>query len=137
VFTPRDWMLTFGGSFHADMTYMTLVQHSLSQPEANWRDLVGFQGSGAYSNQMLNDAFARFVIDDRPHSYAMPVFLLSGRYDHQSDASVARGFFDKVSAPQKAFVWFEHSAHNPPFEEPKAFTDWISANVAPLGERGR
>jgi len=40
-----------------------------------------------------------------------------------------------IIAPTKAFVWFENSAHNPPFEEPKAFTDWVSDTVAPLGER--
>ena len=46
---------------------------------------------------------------------------------------MAHGFFERIAAPQKAFVWFENSAHNPPFEEPEAFTDWIARNVAPLG----
>jgi proline iminopeptidase len=135
VFTPRDWLETFGGAFHGDMTYMKLIGHSLGQREANWRDLAGFWGSGAYSNAMLQGEFARFVIDDRPHVFAVPVFLLSGRYDQQSEASVAYRFFEQVTAPRKAFVWFENSAHNPPFEEPKAFTDWVSNTVAPLGER--
>lgn len=135
VFTPRDWLETFGGAFHGDMTYMKLIAHSLGQGEANWRDLVAFRGSGAYSNQMLQTEFAHFVIDDRPHAFAIPVFLLSGRYDQQSEASVSHHFFEQVTAPRKAFVWFENSAHNPPFEEPKAFTDWISNTVAPLGDR--
>jgi len=137
VFTPRDWMEKLGGSFHADMGYMTLVARSLRQPETNWRDMVAFQSSGAYSNPMLMTEFSNFVIDDRPRTYAVPIFLLSGRYDEQSEASVARGFFDKITAPREAFVWFENSAHNPPFEEPRAFTDWISENIGPLGERSR
>jgi proline iminopeptidase len=135
VFTPRDWMEKLGGSFHGDMGYMTLVVRSLCQPETNWRDLVAFQSSAAYSNAMLLTEFSNFVIDDRPHTYAVPIFLLSGRYDQQSEASMARGFFDKVIAPRKAFIWFESSAHNPPFEEPKVFTDWLINTVAPLGER--
>jgi proline iminopeptidase len=135
VFTPRDLLEKFGGAFHGHMTYMALVRASLSQPEANWRDLDGFWNSPAYSNQMLQTEFANFVIDDRPHVFAVPIFLLSGRYDQQSEASVAHRFFEGVTAPQKGFVWFENSAHNPPFEEPKAFTDWISNNVAPLGDR--
>jgi hypothetical protein len=109
-FTPRDWIKTFGGSFHGPMTYRTLPGQSLGQREVNGRDLVGFQSSAAYSDQPVQTEFAHFVIDDRPHRF---------------------------TAPRTTFVWFENSAHNPPFEEPKAFTDWISRNVAPLGDRGR
>lgn len=134
VFTPRDWMAKLGGSFHADMDVMTLVGQSLRQPEINWRDVAAFQSSGAYTDPLTLGEFSRFVIDDRPHVYAMPVFLLSGRYDRQSEASVAHDFFGKITAPRKAFVWFENSAHNPPFEEPKAFTDWVDTTIAPLGE---
>ena len=135
IFTPRDWMATLGGSFHQPMTYMTLVSRSLGHSETNLRDFIAFNSSGAYSDEMTQGEFSRFRIDDRTHTYAVPVFLLSGRYDHQSDASVAREFFDKVQAPRKAFVWFENSAHNVPFEEPKAFTDWVIDTVGPLGER--
>lgn len=137
VFTPRDWLQVFGGAFHGDMNYGKLVGQCLGLPEVNGRDLIAFWGSGDYSNQMLQSEFARFVIDDRPHTFFVPVFLLSGRYDQQSEASVAHHFFEQITAPQKAFVWFDNSAHNPPFEEPRAFTDWMSANIAPLGERGR
>lgn len=133
IFTPRDWLQVFGGSFHGDMNYMKLIAQCLGQREANWRGLVAFQSSAAYSNQMVQTEFAHFVIDDRPREFSVPIFLLSGRYDHQSEASVAHHFFEDVTAPRKTFVWFENSAHNPPFEEPKAFTDWISNNVAPLG----
>ena len=137
VFTPRGWLETFGGAFHGNMTYMKLIAQSLGQREANWRDLVAFWSSSTYSNKMLQTEFAHFVIDDRPHEFFTPIFLLSGRYDQQSEATVAHHFFERVTAPHKVFVWFENSAHNPPFEEPKAFTDWISSNVAPLGDRGR
>jgi pimeloyl-ACP methyl ester carboxylesterase len=117
------------------MGYVTLVGRSLGRSEVNWRDLVAFQGSAPYSEQLLLTEFSHFVIDDRLHTYAVPIFLLSGRFDRQSEASVARGFYEKVAAPRKEFVWFENSAHNPPFEEPMAFTQWISATIAPLGDR--
>lgn len=136
IFTPRDWIMTLGGSFHGDMTNMTLIGQSLGQREANWRDLVAFRSSGRYVERLLYGEFSRFVIDDAPRAYSVPIFLLSGRYDQQSEASVARAFFDRVSAPRKAFVWFEHSAHSPMFEEPEAFNAWVSDTIAPLGERG-
>lgn len=136
IFTPRDWITAFGGAFHGDMTNTTLIVQSLGEREANWRDLAAYTGAGRYTEKLLHGEFARFVIDDRPRTYGMPVFILSGRYDRQSEATVARGFFDRVTAPRKAFLWFEQSAHSPMFEEPKAFTDWVNTTVAPLGERG-
>ena len=137
IFTPRNWIAAFGGAFHGNLSYGDLILASAGQSEANGRDLAGFQFGPHYSDALVQTEFSRFVIDDRPRAFEVPVFLLSGRYDHQSEASVARAFFDQITAPQKAFVWFEHSAHNPPFEEPKAFTDWIIQTVAPLGERAR
>ncbi|MDB5468501.1 MAG: Alpha/beta hydrolase fold protein [Caulobacter sp.] len=137
IFTPRDWIMTFGGSFHGDMDNTTLIRESLAQREINGRDLAGFLSAGKYSDGMLHGEFSRFVVDDRPRDYAVPIFLVSGRYDQQSEASVARRFYDRVTAPKKAFVWFEQSAHSPMFEEPKAFNDWVAGAVAPLGERAR
>ena len=31
-------------------------------------------------------------------------------------------FYERLQAPRKQWVWFEHSAHAAPFEEPEAFT---------------
>jgi len=136
IFTPRDLMMTYGGSFHRQMGYDDLILAGLRHSEANWRDFLAFQGSGAFSNQLTQGEFSRFIIDDRPQVFATPIFLLSGRYDHQSEASVAHDFYDQVRAPRKAFVWFEQSAHNPPFEEPAALQNWIVQNVRPLAMAG-
>jgi len=133
AFTPRDLLQTFGGSFHGDGSYLKLIAQSLGQSEYNWRDLAAFQGAPAYSAKLLNTEFATFRIDDRPRTYGVPTFLVSGRSDHQSEASVAYEFFERISAPQKAFVWFEKSGHNPPFEEPVAFQAWLIKTVRPLG----
>jgi proline iminopeptidase len=37
------------------------------------------------------------------------------------NSEVAAGWFDKVEAPEKHLVWFEHSAHMPLTEEPGKF----------------
>lgn len=134
IFTPRDLLQTFGGSFYGDGSYMKLSAQSLGQSEYNWRDLAAFQGAPAYSARLLNTEFANFRIDDRPRTYGVPMFLVSGRSDHQSEASVVREFFERISAPRKAFVWFEKSGHNPAFEEPVAFQEWLVKVVRPLAK---
>ncbi|WGM39842.1 alpha/beta fold hydrolase [Caulobacter sp. NIBR1757] len=135
IFTPRDQIAAFGGSLRGGMSLTRLIGESLAQPEMNGRDVVAFFSAGKYSERMLHGEFSHFVIDDRPRAYSAPIFLLSGRHDRMSEASVARGFFERVSAPRKAFVWFEQSAHSPMFEEPQAFNAWVSDTIAPLGER--
>ena len=50
-----------------------------------------------------------------------PVIFLLGRHDRHADATLAASYFAELAAPTKRLVWFEHSAHNPPFEEPELF----------------
>lgn len=135
IFTPRDQIAAFGGSLRGDMSVTRMIGESLGEPEMNGRDVVAYFSAGKYSEGMLHGEFTQFVIDDRPRDYSMPIFLVSGRYDRQSEASVARDFYNRVMAPKKAFVWFEQSAHSPMFEEPQAFNAWVSDTIAPLGER--
>ena len=44
-----------------------------------------------------------------------------GRHDHTVNSDVAHDWFVRVKAPEKHFVWFEHSAHEPESEEPGKF----------------
>ncbi len=50
-----------------------------------------------------------------------PLILLEGRHDRTVNADVAHAWFDKLKAPEKHFVWFENSAHEPMSEEPGKF----------------
>jgi pimeloyl-ACP methyl ester carboxylesterase len=60
----------------------------------------------------------------------VPVAFLLGRHDRHADARLAAAYLDALDAPAKHLRWFEHSAHNPPFEEPDAF---VAAVLAELG----
>lgn len=51
----------------------------------------------------------------------VPVFLLLGRHDRQVSSALAAEYFERLEAPDKELVWFENSAHSPPFEEPDRF----------------
>jgi pimeloyl-ACP methyl ester carboxylesterase len=49
----------------------------------------------------------------------MPVFLLEGRFDLVTPPSIAQHYLDRLSAPQKHWTWFEHSAHGVLLDEPE------------------
>jgi pimeloyl-ACP methyl ester carboxylesterase len=54
-------------------------------------------------------------------TFRIPVILLEGRHDRTVNSDVAYEWFNKVKAPEKHFVWFENSAHEPESEEPGKF----------------
>jgi len=57
--------------------------------------------------------------------FQVPVYITHGKYDYQVSHTLAREWFDKIEAPQKAFFTFENSAHGTIIEEPEKFVQII------------
>ena len=51
--------------------------------------------------------------------------MAQGRHDQVAPGAAAQRFHDSLSAPRKALVWFEASAHTPHLEEPALFRDLL------------
>ena len=64
-----------------------------------------------------------------------PLILFEGRHDTNVNAEVAAEWFAKVKAPEKQFVWFEHSAHLPMTEESGKFLVSLVRYLRPIAER--
>jgi proline iminopeptidase len=47
---------------------------------------------------------------------------------------LAEQYFGGIEAPTKRLVWFEHPAHNPPFEEPGKFNRALIEDVLPFAQ---
>lgn len=95
------------------------------------RDLVLFGRGNRFSHECLLDEFLD-VDRTRHRRFEMPAFFLLGRHDQVNSSMLAQAWFEKIDAPVKRLVWFEHSAHNPPFEEPVAFARVLVEQVLPL-----
>jgi proline iminopeptidase len=61
-----------------------------------------------------------------------PLVLLEGRHDFTVNSDVAHEWFEQVKAPEKHFIWFEHSAHEPTTEEPGRFLLSLIKYARPL-----
>jgi len=123
MLTSRKWVERFGGSFHGDMSTGKLIWAALGTDEANLIDLIKFGQGNRFSLDHLWNEFRAFDADDHFIAFRVPVFFLLGRYDWQVPSILAERYFERIDAPLKRLVWFEHSAHNPPFEEPALFTE--------------
>jgi proline iminopeptidase len=65
----------------------------------------------------------------------VPLVIFAGRYDTNVDCNVVAEWFARVTAPEKHFVWFEHSAHLPMTEEPGKFLISLVRYARPVAER--
>ena len=136
MLTSRKWVERFGGAFHANLSTGKLIWAALRTDEANLVDLIRFGRGNRFSLEHLWDEFREFEADGRLVSFRTPIVFLLGRHDWQVPAVLAAGYFERIEAPSKRLVWFEQSAHNPPFEEPEAFNRTLVDVLEPFVARG-
>lgn len=55
---------------------------------------------------------------DAVQAFPIPVVMFMGRHDYTTPSEPTAAWLAKVRAPYKQGVWFEHSAHMIPWEEP-------------------
>jgi pimeloyl-ACP methyl ester carboxylesterase len=63
-----------------------------------------------------------------------PLLIFARRHDFNVNSQLAVDWFDKVEAPSKHFVWFEHSAHLPMTEEPGKYLLALMTYTRPLAK---
>ena len=56
--------------------------------------------------------------------YKVPVYFFIGNYDYNTPFQISEEFFNQIKAPKKEYIWFEHSAHMPNFEEPQKMDEF-------------
>ena len=134
MLTSRKWVERFGGSFHADLSTGKLIWAALQTDEANLIDLIKFGRGNRFSLEHLWDEFRAFDIDDRLTRFDMPIVFMLGRHDWQVPSILAARYFERIDAPAKRLIWFERSAHNPPFEEPARFNRAMVEALRPVIE---
>jgi proline iminopeptidase len=132
VFTPRTLIAKFGGSFHGDTSMQKLMLIAAIQSETNWRDIAASAQGADYSRKVMEGEFTQLRLDEHVTELKVPIFIAAGRYDHQSESTLAHQYFEKLAAPRKEFRWFEQSAHSPHIEEPLEFNRWLIDRVAPV-----
>jgi pimeloyl-ACP methyl ester carboxylesterase len=132
MLTSRKWVERFGGAFHARLSTGRLIWAALRTDEANLIDLMKFGQGNRFSLRHLWSEFRAFDIDDTLTAFETPLIFMLGRYDWQVPSVLAANYFERIDAPYKRLVWFEQSAHNPPFEEPERFSEALLEALTPV-----
>jgi pimeloyl-ACP methyl ester carboxylesterase len=132
MLTSRKWVERFGGAFQTDLSTGKLIWAALRTDEANLIDLIKFGQGNRFSLKHLWPQFREFDLDATVTSFETPILFLLGRHDWEVPSTLAASYFERIQAPHKRLVWFEQSAHNPPFEEPDLFNRTLIDVLPPL-----
>ncbi len=129
------WVEHYGGTLRGGLSTGALIWAALRTSEANLGDLWRFGAGNRASLDALRPEYAREDLTRLQH-FETPVVFALGRHDWHVPAVLAAEYFESLDAPCKRLVWFEDSAHNPPFEQPRAFVAMMHDVVLPLAIRG-
>jgi proline iminopeptidase len=117
----RKYISRYGGAFRKPRSLLDLVFTSLKAPESSWPDVIAFVRGTSLSMKALWPTVLAFDANTSYPRLEVPVFFVLGRHDRQVSPELAARYFDHLEAPYKELIWFEGSAHSPPFEEPDRF----------------
>lgn len=131
VLVQRKWLTRFVGMVRG-MSMWEFSRIMISGPECSIMDLPNIlRGTLFSTNAMWEEVSAINLVKAAP-VLRMPVFFFVGRHDHVIAPETSVAYFDVLSAPSKRLVWFEESAHEPPFEEPAKFNATMVELVYPV-----
>ncbi len=109
-----------GGANYANRKpyWQELLFHELPiiHKEYSFKNLIKYIKGLSYSpNQPLGQTNPDFL--NTVKELNVPVYLLLGRHDYNCISTLAKDWYDRLTAPYKKIVWFENSAHSPHWEE--------------------
>lgn len=86
--------------------------------EYDWFEAFNYTASRLEGKQRETDLSGIKSLD-------IPVYFLAGRHDWNLPGIIAEQYLDSLKAPEKKYIWFEQSGHEPPEEEPEKFNKTI------------
>lgn len=78
--------------------------------------------------QTFNHVYPQLYNVDLRKEYStldVPVYFLLGKHDINAPLSLTEDYYQKLDAPNKEIIWFEHSGHNPWINEPERFVEVV------------
>ena len=127
----RRWLMRFVGLMRGRTTWQ-VFRALRGAPEASLLHVPNVLRGAMFSLRTMWSELSRLNLEVSVPELKMPVFFFIGRHDHQVAAETSAAYFAKLVAPTKQLVWFEDSAHMPPFEEADRFNAKMIELVAPV-----
>lgn len=134
VNVARKWVMAYGGlaAYRSDANFY--FRAARLSPYYDFEDRLAIDAGGQLSVPALLTDMRR-VDHTAIREVAFPMFMFLGRHDLTTPSSVIEPWLARLKAPVKRLVWFEHSAHLAPHEEPGRFLVALVQQVRPVALR--
>jgi pimeloyl-ACP methyl ester carboxylesterase len=131
VNVARKWVMAYGGlaAYRSDANFY--FRAARLSPYYEFEDRLAIDQGGQLSVPALLPDMRR-VDHTRIREVSFPMFMFLGRHDLTTPSPVIEAWMAQLKAPLKRIVWFEHSAHLAPHEEPGRFLVQLVEQVRPL-----
>lgn len=134
LYTQRKWLNHYGGAAYRRTGAQAESAAAALAPEYTDEDVKAIWTGNAFSEKHLLMTALRTDFSSVTELQT-PVIIFNGRDDYNVSQSVAAEWFEKVKAPAKKLVWFEHSAHEIMNEEPGKVLVSLVQHARPIAER--
>jgi len=131
VYILRRWSRYFGGAWYGDRDWSAYSGVQWLAPEYTDAEMRAYSPAEARVAARVLGADLFEQPPKLPRHFDVPVVLMMGRHDLHTPYSAAKLYFDSLTAPSKAFVTFDESAHVPFLEEPGRFFEALLQYVLP------
>lgn len=114
-----------GSILYGETSFAPLLLSGLMAPEYKLSDSLNVAKGSSYSSRNMKYDMPRDLLTYE-RQFNIPVALIMGRHDMVTPTQLAKEYFDRIDAPEKAWYEFEATAHFPHFEQPGQFTAALS-----------
>ncbi|MCJ8006428.1 alpha/beta hydrolase [Lederbergia wuyishanensis] len=114
-----------GGISHDGKLITKMIKEMLISVEYSFVDMINHIKGQFFSMKMLQDELKTVNLNNVVREVIVPIYFCMGRHDLTIPYEPTLTFFNNVVATEKNWIWFEHSAHSPMFEEREKFLELI------------
>jgi pimeloyl-ACP methyl ester carboxylesterase len=134
IILARKWPQFYGGMTAYRETSDYYFDGPLLSPEYTADDVHNIDQGNLLTLGRLLPEFVQ--VDYSPvRSFPIPVVMFMGRHDYTTPSAPTAQWLARLKAPYKQGVWFEHSAHMIPWEEPGKVLVSMLRYVRPLADK--
>lgn len=139
MMAQRRIMMKYGGYSQdkAKRSYFSsMVVPVLKSGEYTFKEIIGFvKGYQFVLRAMWDEVAGINLLKETEGKIDVPYFILDGRLDNNTPASLVQDYYEKLEAPQKDLIWFETAGHNPLGDCPEEFKKAIREKLLPIAQK--
>ncbi|MGD8190633.1 alpha/beta fold hydrolase [Brevibacillus ginsengisoli] len=126
----RKWIVQLGGVFYSP-TYIqdVMIPDVQKATEYTEDEKENFETGAITLFTAISPELPKYNLLEMIDQVEVPVYFMTGRYDHNTPYELTEQLYQKLKAPQKELIWFEKSGHAPNYEEEEKFAEVLNEHI--------